>query len=108
MTARCRSVGSRFGGLGLDRTGSRPNVKQMKLGIESGNRLGALEYAFHLARSGKSKSIKDIRERLKTDGYSDRQVEGPALLKQLRALLSQAAEDAPEVAASGAEGSGLK
>ena len=48
----------------------------------------ALERAFQLARMGTS--IEEIRRRLKKEGYSDLQVTGSALSKQLRALIEKA------------------
>jgi hypothetical protein len=45
-----------------------------------------LERAFSLARSGKYAGITEIRAQLRAEGYSATQLEGPTLLKQLRAL----------------------
>jgi len=50
----------------------------------------ALERAFELAESGKAASIADIRRTLTSEGYSPDQVDGYALLAQLRALLKKA------------------
>jgi hypothetical protein len=50
----------------------------------------ALERAFNLARSGKCRTVGDIRSRLKQEGYSDAQVIGSNLQKQLRAIIAQA------------------
>jgi len=49
-----------------------------------------LERAFELAESGKAASIADIRRTLTSEGYSPDQVDGYALLAQLRALLKKA------------------
>lgn len=51
----------------------------------------ALERAFALARSGTCASVSDIRKQLKEEGLSDRDLEGPSLLRQLRALCAEAA-----------------
>lgn len=46
----------------------------------------ALERAFELARSGECASVSDIRVRLKAEGLSANQIEGPVLIRQLRDL----------------------
>ena len=46
----------------------------------------ALERAFALARSGDYDGIAAIRLQLKTEGYVLAQLEGPTLMRQLRAL----------------------
>lgn len=50
----------------------------------------ALERAFELARAGTCGSFADIRRALKSEGYSDDQVVGTALRKQLTALMNEA------------------
>jgi hypothetical protein len=50
----------------------------------------AIERAFELARSGRFETTTSIRSQLTHEGYSNDQVFGPALLKQLRALISEA------------------
>jgi hypothetical protein len=50
----------------------------------------AIERAFELAQSGRFATTKGIRGQLRHEGYSDDQVFGPVLLKQLRALISGA------------------
>jgi hypothetical protein len=50
----------------------------------------ALERAFQLASSGDHRSIDDIKRRLRTEGYSDTQIMGGNLSKQLRALIQSA------------------
>jgi hypothetical protein len=57
--------------------------------------LTPLERAFELARSGECAQVSDIRKRLRDEGYSDAQIEGPILTRQLRALLV-AAKAAPD------------
>ena len=49
-----------------------------------------LERAFELAKSGKVLSIPDIKLALRSEGYSAAQLEGPMLIRQLRALISAA------------------
>ena len=46
-----------------------------------------VERAFQLAEWGRCSAIQDIRYRLKIEGYSDAQVTGMTLLRQLRALI---------------------
>ena len=50
----------------------------------------ALERAFQLARSGDYGTIKDIRKRLRAEGYPSMQIAGSALIKQLRAIIRTA------------------
>jgi hypothetical protein len=50
----------------------------------------ALERAFQLASSGDHRSIGDIKQRLKAEGYSVDQITGSALKKQLRTLIRSA------------------
>ncbi|MEP7239963.1 MAG: hypothetical protein ABI697_03660 [Devosia sp.] len=47
----------------------------------------ALERAFSLAKSGRFKSVSEIRARLSKEGYQANQIDGPALGRQLRALM---------------------
>jgi hypothetical protein len=49
-----------------------------------------LERAFELARSGECALVSDVRRRLKDEGYSDAQLDGPSLIRQLRGLLATA------------------
>lgn len=51
--------------------------------------LSALERAFELANSGSCESVAVIRKVLKSEGYSDQQVTGRALGKQLTELIRQ-------------------
>ena len=48
--------------------------------------LSPLERAFQLARSGACRTVSEIRQRLKSEGLDARQIEGPALTRQLRLL----------------------
>jgi hypothetical protein len=50
----------------------------------------ALERAFQLASSGDHRSIDEIKRRLRTEGYSDTQITGGTLNRQLRALIRSA------------------
>lgn len=52
--------------------------------------LTALERAFELASSGRCESVAAIRTVLKSEGYSDQQVTGRSLGKQLTDLIRQA------------------
>ncbi len=49
--------------------------------------ISVIERAFQLARSGRCSAVQDIRYRLKIEGYSDAQVTGMILLRQLKALM---------------------
>ena len=53
----------------------------------------ALERAFELASSGKCLNVTDIALRLKGEGYSIEQIEGPMLKKQLYALIEASIKD---------------
>jgi hypothetical protein len=57
----------------------------------------ALERAFALARSGKCAKVQQIRVQLKAEGYSDDQIWGPTLTRQLRDLCNAAAGGALDV-----------
>lgn len=50
----------------------------------------AVERSFELARSGRFATTQSIIVRLRREGHSEGQVIGPTLLKQLRALISEA------------------
>ena len=54
------------------------------------NRPTALERAFQLARSGRPKSIDDIKQELAKEHYSTGQITGNTLRKQLLALIQKA------------------
>jgi hypothetical protein len=49
----------------------------------------AIERAFALAKSGTCRTVANIREQLKQEGYRVQQITGPELLKQLRAVMAQ-------------------
>ena len=61
---------------------------------ETMGKVGAVERAFELARSGACAGVRELRARLAAEGYSPRQIEGPSLVRQLRALLREAGRDA--------------
>lgn len=50
----------------------------------------ALERAFEMARSGEFTTISEIIAGLRREGHATSQVDGPALRKQLRALIKEA------------------
>jgi hypothetical protein len=50
----------------------------------------ALERAFELAKSGEYSNVPDIRVRLRSEGYDSRQLQGPALTKQLIEIMQKA------------------
>lgn len=52
--------------------------------------LTALERAFQLASSGTCATVSEIKQKLKSEGYGLSQIEGSALLKQLRTLIKTA------------------
>ena len=52
--------------------------------------LTALERAFELANSGNCENVDDIKKALKSEGYSDQQITGRALGKQLTGLIRRA------------------
>ena len=49
-----------------------------------------LERAFQLAQSGRCGSVEDIRNQLKSEGYSTAQISGKTLARQLQALIQTA------------------
>ena len=75
--------------------------QQLKIiGLQAINRLGyamqpnttALERAFELTKSGKCRSIEEIKSRLSAEGYWSDVIEGRRLVQQLRALMETARE----------------
>lgn len=56
-------------------------------------RMTALERAFQLARSGQVSTITEIVGSLRRDRYDTRQIEGPALKRQLMNLIKAARLD---------------
>ncbi|RYE34757.1 MAG: hypothetical protein EOP23_02760 [Hyphomicrobiales bacterium] len=55
-----------------------------------------LERAFELARTGRFPKIRELRRRLQEEGYNAGQIEGPALMQQLREM-SKAARTTQDV-----------
>ncbi len=51
-----------------------------------------LEMAFELARSGKFTDLALLERRLRDEGYSTAQLDGPSLRRQIRTLLAASAE----------------
>jgi hypothetical protein len=51
-----------------------------------------IERAFELARSGRCRSIKDVRQKLKDEKFSavDDHIAGPSIVKQLKTILAEA------------------
>jgi hypothetical protein len=64
----------------------------MRSGMDQ--RMTALERAFQLARSGQVATIEEIVASLKHDGYDQRQIEGPVLKRQIKALIEAARSEA--------------
>jgi hypothetical protein len=56
----------------------------------------AIERAFELARSGRFEGTDNIKDQLKHEGYSQDQLFGSALLKQLRGLIREAKRTAKQ------------
>lgn len=54
----------------------------------------ALERTFELAASGEHTNFTDLRAQVRSEGYDDRQLNGPALRKQLRRIIDKARPDA--------------
>jgi hypothetical protein len=50
----------------------------------------ALERAFELAQSGRCRTIDEVKMALKSEGYSDAQIQGKSLRTQLKALIEEA------------------
>ena len=51
----------------------------------------ALERAFELARAGGFGTVSELKRAVAAEGYDRKQLEGPALTRQLSGLLSSAA-----------------
>ena len=51
------------------------------------NRPSPLERALELARSGDCANLLDLKDQLRAEGHPTYQIQGPALLKQLRELI---------------------
>ena len=52
--------------------------------------ISTLERAFQIARSGHAGSVRDIKARLKSEGYPLAAIEGTTLMAQLRKLVKAA------------------
>lgn len=52
----------------------------------------ALERAFELARAGGFGTVSELKRAVTAEGYDRKQLEGPALTRQLSGLLSSAAK----------------
>ena len=50
----------------------------------------SLERAFELASSGQCVTVREIRERLRQEGYDPGQIEGKSVVLQLQALMRKA------------------
>lgn len=50
----------------------------------------ALERAFELARTGKFRSVTDLRNAINREGYAGSQIAGPALARQLSEIMKAA------------------
>jgi hypothetical protein len=53
--------------------------------------ISPLERAFELARSGRCRTTEEIRQILKREGHDGWLIAGPYLMRQLRALMHEAA-----------------
>ena len=53
------------------------------VGIESLTVVHATEGAFEIARAGACRTVDEVRNLLRAEGYDQRQLEGPALSKQI-------------------------
>jgi hypothetical protein len=58
-------------------------------------RPSSLERAFELARSGKYPSIEQIKQKLKSEGLNQEQIDGPVLRRQLRDAIADGALTPP-------------
>jgi len=47
----------------------------------------AIERAFELAKSGSCVTNSEIKQALRSEGYGEAQITGPALMRQLRAIM---------------------
>jgi hypothetical protein len=54
------------------------------------HRKTAIERAFELARTGKFANASEIKRAVSAEGYSAAQIDGPALMRQLRDLVREA------------------
>jgi hypothetical protein len=56
----------------------------------------AIERAFELARSGRFSNASEVKRAVAAEGYSASQIEGPALMRQLRELIQSARPTTPQ------------
>jgi hypothetical protein len=68
---------------------SRPQVPIRKSFRQMEPNTSVIERAFELARSGKCRTVGEIRHHLMKEGYDLHQIEGPELIKQLRDLCGE-------------------
>lgn len=54
-----------------------------------------IERAFELARSGKYLTASEVKRAVSAEGYAVAQIEGPLLMRQLRALIRDARAKSP-------------
>jgi hypothetical protein len=57
--------------------------------MTSSLKLGEVERAFVLARSGEYANVGSIRDQLRREGYGGNHIEGPSLIRQLRRLCQE-------------------
>jgi hypothetical protein len=55
-----------------------------------------LERAFELARTGEYGNVSEIKARLQGEGYAPSQLEGPSLVRQIKALCTAAQQERAE------------
>jgi hypothetical protein len=53
-------------------------------------RLTSLERAFELAGSGACANVNQVRRRLRAEGHTSQELEGPSLMRQIRELCRSA------------------
>lgn len=59
-------------------------------------RLSVIERAFEIAKAGQAPTVAEIDAAIRREGYPIGSLEGPALRKQLRALIKTAREKDPK------------
>jgi hypothetical protein len=52
-----------------------------------------IERAFEIARAGACRTVDEVRNLLRAEGYDQRQLEGPALSKQIMEIIKNARTD---------------
>jgi hypothetical protein len=55
----------------------------------------ALERAFEIAKSGEVAGLEELKVALAAEGHDPKQLQGPLLRKQLRAVIKKAREHSP-------------